>query len=255
MTNALKLAGVTLPGVGYPKKKNFIVPSFPVKTGLVGLYAIGGVESLSLINHANTALPLLKVGVPTLNDLGATLNAANCYDTQIPSSADLTIISVAKMMQPSSIAAGFLILGNYLGGFPGDSLALDYSTSIPGPIVAAYGANGTGYITSSQSDATGTPGDWNSFAARFTATATSKNWWSKSGAVASVGSAVAGVRAVQARTLRIGGHYNGMAGNYGGTGDVQMVAIFNAALADADVAANLAYLTSTYGPAIGVTTL
>ncbi|MCC2673283.1 MAG: hypothetical protein K0R58_230 [Ramlibacter sp.] len=255
MTNALRLDGVTLPGTGYPKKKNFVVPNFPVTSGLLGLFVIGGNQSLSLINHADSDAPALVVGSPTFNELGATLSQVNCLDTQLPSTSAMTIISVAKVILPagaSPFADSAMICSNFLGGGSntGDSLSLRNAT---GAKVSALVQTSGGINASNQDISTGTAGQWNAFVGRYKSTGEAKAWWSHSGTVVSAAESAAATRVAISSALRIGGHYQ--PAQYTGPIEVQMVAIFNQALADADVASNLAYLTATYGPAIGVSTL
>lgn len=253
MTNALRLAGVNLPGVGYPQKKNFVVPDFPVKTGLVGLYVLGGTESLSKINHANTALPLTRIGAPVINAAGATLSYANCFDTGIQSSATMTFIAVAQLVKPAVAGERVLLISNYqnvAAVTTGDSIGY---AQFPNPSVAAYGGKDGGVASSHVDSTTGVAGQWNASAGRVAADGASKSWWSKAG-VLSTNTAVGGVRALAARNLRLGGHYQN--NDFQGVVTMQMGAIFTAALTDAEVAQNLAYLTNTYGPAaLGVATL
>lgn len=254
MTNALRLSGVTLPGTGYPKKKNFVVPDFPVGTGLIGLYVIGGTESFSLINHANASLPMLKVGAPTVGDLGAATSQANCFDTQIAGSESLTVIVVAKPVLAATSATGYLPISNYMlvgGVSTGDSLAFS-NVSGTNKALAYIGKSG-GVNGVDVSIAAADPAEWNGFAARFRSNGAAKLWWSSDGIISASSESATAVRSVQSRTLRVGGHYEDTL--FQGTGEVQMAAVFAAELSDSDVAANLEYLSTVYGPSIGVSTL
>lgn len=249
---ALRLSGVTLPARAYPKKKNFVVPAFPVTRGLVGLYVFGANEAFSLMNHANSNLPLLKVGSPVINDLGATLSQGSCFDTQIAGSAlgSQTILTVAKPVLATSSPTGALMVSNYMAGSPsiGDTLGFIATNS-----ATALTGIATGTTTSAQTIAAFNPANWNSFAARMKSTGAGKVFAQAGGVLSAGAEGATGARSTQARTMRIGGHYT--AGSFSANVNMQVVAIFADEHTDAEIAQNLAYLYSTYGPAIGVSTL
>lgn len=256
MTNALRLSGVTLPGTAYPKKKNFIIPNLPVKTGLVGLYVLGGSSALSLVNHANPALPLAAVGLPTINALGAVCNYQNCFDTGIPGTSlnDLTVISVAKPVVTSSAASQAMIASNYNGAGEADSSCFLYASSVPRFSSLAGQVGGT-TLSSAIVISTYDNTKWNSFASRMTSAGKAKSWTQVSGAQTVGAESAAGSRSTVARNIRVGGHHSANASSFVGSVELQMVAIFAASLADAEIAQNLAYLNATYGPALGLSTL
>lgn len=252
MTTALRLSGVTLPGSGYPKLVNFLTPQFPVDTDLVGLYVLGGNESQSLVNRADAELPLIKVGSPVINSLGAETNWNNCFDTQLMGGTAVTMIAIARLIKPASNDGRYLMISNYNSSpSDGDSLAFDYNSA---PVLTAYAERPDGDIDSvSIGTSSGTAGNWNIFAMRIKSTGEVKPWWSRNGTLSSATELAAETRGTGALPFRIGGHHN--IGSFQATGEIQLAAIFDGALSDAEIESNIAYLRTIYGPAVGMTTL
>ncbi len=255
MTTIPQLAGISYPGAGLPSLANFVVPAFPNGAGtLVGLYSLANDVDLSTFNFASPGNPLLKSGAPAMGTLGATLSSSAYYDTQLPSTAGMTVIAVAK--SPINLSTGANqnnIINNFQNTSPvtGDTFGFANSGSL-----GTFRAIGqyTGGVQSSTIVLTGADSTkWNTFAGRIRPTGEVKAWWSASGAVTTGVETVPQTRGTpQSRTLLLGKDYSTQ---YPGAMAVLMVAVFNSALADSDVVANLAYLTSTYGPALGITTL
>lgn len=258
MTNALKLSGITLPGGGYPRLINFVPPVMAAGgEALVGLYTFGADADASLRNWADQTKPLTKVGAPAIQNLGVTVGPAGYYDTGFGSTIGLTFLAIAKPNVAASNAVGQMIVSNFLAGTPlqsGDSLGFGAPPGI-GSAVSVYGGKTTenGIATHPLPLTGADTADWNSFVGRIKPTGEEHVWWSRDGAVAQTAESPAATRAVvTSRTLRIGREYQSL---FNGTAEIMMVAIFNRALTDAEVTANLTYLRAEYGPAHGVTTL
>lgn len=252
MSTLTKLSGITLPGAGYPTLPNFAAPTFPAgMANLTGLYFLGGKESMSLRNLVTGADELTKTGTPTVNAYGATCSITNCYNTNEGSANDVTIIAIAKPFagNPANAAASWFLASQYGANPGGDGLSF-YSTGL-----TMWGSTAGGAANSpSLSLAGANAANWNSFAGRVKADGSSQVWWGKDGATVAGAAGGAVARTVQAgRKFALGGHYGA---NFGATGNLLMAAIFTgAALSDANITDNLAYLRSTVGPQLGITTL
>lgn len=257
MTNALRLAGVTLPGTGYPTIANFITPDLPVKTGLVGLYVFGGDLTMSLINRANPDLPALAVGDPTIESVGAVLNGGNCIDTQLFSSAaGQTVIVIAKPIKPVSPATSAMLVSNYLQGTPSNGDFLAFGDASGAPQLKTFVATATGAFTG---PAIAIPSDvdteaWNLFAQRISSAGRTKGFWGKNGATLQSAEGVLQTRAILGRSLRIGGHYS-FGTTYQANVHMEMAIIFQGEPSDADILTNMAYLRDVYGPDVGIGSL
>ncbi len=101
MTNVVKLAGVTLPGDGYPHISSFKEIYLSVTDGLLGLYSIRGSIGLSLKNYADGGSNMTVIGSPTMQDDGAICNYYKCFDKGIPAHVAFKFISLAKHNLPS----------------------------------------------------------------------------------------------------------------------------------------------------------
>lgn len=249
MSTVIKLSDITLPGSGYPKLSLFKgVPELPEATGLIGLYLLKGTALNSLINEANDAAPLTVIGAPTVNSFGALLSKSHCFDTGLMSTTNMTFMAVAKPMLVSDSDNGNLIVSNYGATPAGDSMGFAAVNSL-----AAYAG-----LTSSVSASTIGVGaadvaDWNFVAGVIDANGGSKCHWGRDGVLSASTLADSGTRQVNTtRTLRLGSNYSS---GFNGTANVALVAIFSAALNDAQIAANYNYLKATWAPIFGITTL
>lgn len=257
MTAVLKLSGVTLPGTGYPNIVSFLsaAPSIdlPVKTGLVGLYILAGNEADSIYNHANSEIPLIKVGLPTINLFGASVSRDNCFNSQLVPTANMTFMAIAKPLKVAANADAALLISNFTTAGPsGDSLGFRGAT--PSQSGVYGGLTPSGVSQSFNDISTANTANWNFFAGTIDANGAAKPFWGRDGSLV-VGSPVdSGDRGVvTSRTLRIGGHYEPTL--FGGTASLAMAAIFQAKLSDADIQANYAYLRDVWAPSFSVMTL
>lgn len=258
---ALKLSGITFPGAGYPVLNDFLYvppPVLPVTTNLVGLYTAGYSDAQTLRNYANSAKPLTKVGAPvvTAGQIGALTNApTNRYDTGIPSSADLTLMLVAKLIKPATDAAGWLGISNFNSTANVGSDSLGFGG--PGGVASAQvngGKVNTSNVLTSTPVAGGNVGEYNVLFGRIRNNGQCRVWWSKSAVVTAPAETAVATRYVQALNLQVGGHMS-TGGLFAANNTILCAGIFQGALSDADVAANLAYLSGTWGPSVGIATL
>jgi len=235
MTNVIKLRDITLPGSGYPKLINFLDVNLPVTAGLSGLYVFGGDEAKSLRNHANPALPLVKVGSPVINTVGATTSRFNCFGTGISGTAGVTFFAIAKLKLFATPSAGHLMISNFGNPVDGDTLGLQSNS------LTVYGEGPDGTVNGvSVSLTSGVVDSWAIFAGRVKATGEEQSWWvNQAGAIVAATESGPSPRGSSTSTFRIGGHYGT---GFSGVNDMALASIFSAALSDEDVAANLQYL-------------
>lgn len=242
MSGILDLSDVTLPaGPAYKTLFDFLRVGVPVTDGLVGLYQFGGAEALSLINHANAALPLTKFGAPTINAMGASCSQTACFETGLPETDAFTIIGVVK---PAATTG--MVVSNYIATTPFGSSLFQAS----GTTLNCGTTNGAGSNTGS-SMATTVTTDWEIQMARVDATRAQAQR-SRAGVVtASPDAAITG-RTVVARNWRVGGHY--ATGSITGVREILAAAIYNRRLTDAELTSVYAALRSFFALG-GVTTL
>lgn len=255
MSNLLKLSGVTLPGDGYPKLFDFVPLDLPVKDGLVGLFRFGYSIEKSRRNLVNDAQSLSVVGAPTINPVGAALNNANCFDSPLKSSANMTIISVARMIHVTSALAGAVLVSSQAqeGAIGrGDDLYIG-GTATPERRVTLSAGHDTG-VTGVSTDIPGSVvGEWNLFAGRVNSDGVVQTGFARANLPMVWGAETdVGTRSVSTtRGLRIGGAY------YAHNGETEhaLVAIFNQTLAREQIEEIRAYLRDVWGPAFGIDTL
>lgn len=246
MTAVLKVDSV-LPGTGYLKLINFNPPTFTDGVAnLVGLYTFGADADGSMFNFANSALPLLKTGTPTMSDVGALLGAGSFYDTQLPSTSALSYIAVAKPHLGTS-TTGVPIVTNYQNSTPASGDGAAFNNGWRGVAGISTGVTQSNVTTSGADTSV-----FNTFAGRIKATGEQKVYRQVSGVLTQGTETAAGTRAVTTRTFRIGADYAGLTS---GQGTVAMIAIFNTDLTDAQFANNFSYLRNAWGPGFGITTL
>lgn len=255
MTNLIKLTGVTLPGTGYPSLLNFAYPTFPAgSANLVGLYTLGGLESIALRNAVTGVTDLSKIGSPTLAAAGATVNYLNDYASlTLSGTTEVTVIAIAKPFaaNPANAAASWFLASQY-HSTPTPAGGDGLSFYVGG--ISMWASTSTGSVQSpSLSMAGSVPANWNSFAGRVKSTGANQVWWGHEGVTAAGTEGSTNTRSVQtSRKWLLGGQY---AANFLASGNLLMVAIFNSALTDQNILDNLAYLRASYGPQIGITTL
>ncbi|HHI3296810.1 TPA: hypothetical protein ACP47F_000178 [Klebsiella pneumoniae] len=149
MTNVVKLAGVTLPGDGYPHISSFQEIYLSVTDGLLGLYSIRDSIDLSLKNYADGGSDMTVIGSPTMLDDGAICNYANCFDTGIPAQEAFTFIVLAKPNLPTVPSEYNMAISNYFqpggAGNSGDSIGFAYNGS--SPRFRCYAQNGESAVS------------------------------------------------------------------------------------------------------------
>lgn len=234
MPNSIQISGATFSNV-------LTSLTLPDRSALLGEYLLGGTQASSIKNRANPAKPLTVVGAPTYTARGAvTTNASNGFMTGISGGADITLLAIRKV--PSS--ANFTVA-------VGDDTD---SNKIYG--LAQY--QGFNYVYDSVGVTTGLNNG-----AKVAAPAAGTSYFmqaavSKSGGLSRIYQYASGVQshvdAVTAFTrtpaeIRIGG---GPRSDAGVTCEIGYVAIFDRALAAAEIDAAYASLAAYYA-SLGVT--
>lgn len=254
MSSVIALNDVVLPGSGYMHIADFVPLELPITAGLRGLYRFGTSLELSKRNLADPDAPLAPIGSPTINVLGASLSNSHCFDTGLVSTPDMTMISIAKMIQVTSTAAGAALVSSAVidGVARGDTLAI-FGTTTPDYRVRATGGYTSGWQNSDLITSGATAGNWNFFGARITSAAEVQSVYGRDGLALQSSTAVdPGDRSTYTgRTLRIGGAY----ATYSGSTEHLLTAIYDQALTVAQLQSILDYLRQEWAPAVGVTTL
>ncbi|WP_437890150.1 hypothetical protein [Phytobacter sp. V91] len=108
--------GVSLPPRDYRNISEFIVDKIfgelPYRNGLVGAYFLSNQTASPLLNYANLALPLTRVGNPVVGEKYAALDHSNYYDTGLPSTETLAIMAISLPSVSVSSQSG-VIVSNY----------------------------------------------------------------------------------------------------------------------------------------------
>ena len=208
----VKLKGITLPSsLIYPKLDGFklfdVMSQVPVTDGLVGSYFLGSKNADPSYNFANPSLPLSVNLNPDFSDARFSVLSVlkGYFDTGITSTAQQTIISIAKM--PNQTAA---IVSNYLkdssGGVSGDSI-LERITS--NKSLNTYAQSSSNAVTQAQRDNSSFNVDDFFVSGGVITGAPSVGSWIMSETAAPAGTYInLPGRVVASRTLRIGASYS-----------------------------------------------
>lgn len=252
MATLTKLTGITLPGT-YPKLFNFFRPTFPNgNANLAGLWGMGGAIDFAQKNLLTRATDLSITGTPVMQKIGADLSYQNYLTSgAVFGTADYSIIVIARPVVATNAATSFNLASQLaFAGPTGDGLSINSSG------LTLYSSHASGSSASTSLSLAGAnPANWNIFAGRVKSTGERKVWWGRDGAtVSGAESAADGSRAINTtRGWRIGADY---VNTYLATNRIAMVALFNNAPTDAEMAANIAYLRSTLAnPVFGITTV
>ncbi|CAI1824870.1 Uncharacterised protein [Serratia quinivorans] len=231
---------------GYPKLFSFIdqTPVLPVTSGLSGLYFLRDSPDL-LKNYANTSLPLIKVGSPSLGVNYSFVNKGIYYDTSIIPASNWSAIIITDV----HAGGARLDLSNYGDDSAGDSFGSSSSGSSPYTIYASA----TPTLKSANTAVSSYAG-FQIMGGVFGAAPALKRIDPTTGAVQTVAVNMTGATRTTppSRTLRIGSHYL-TSGGFAGNGKISLVAIYNnKLLTDAEFVSNGAYLINTWCPSMNL---
>lgn len=262
MSNVLRLAGITLPGTGYPTLKSFLDPKpyLPVTAGLLGLYYLRDSLGGEVKNFAG-GQDLIKVGAPQLLENGAVCSPANYYDTGIQAHPLGTMLAIAIPTDaPTTLQNSSPVMSNYLPGAYGNGDLLYFGTKFDqtGDVLASA-------FSSTARGPDPTPGTTPVY---LDATAPGTAPWPIFGTFVGTGHAVGRLKAGALEknvrnstdftrpaapfgpTLRIGAAQS--AGGFQGASKVIVAAYFNRVLTDTEILQNLTYLRDDWGVAMGI---
>lgn len=251
--------GGTISG-SHPHISSFAKLDLPVLDSLVGAYVLGGNASLSQRNRVNNNLPLLTVGSPTISPLfGATLQHANCFDTQLTPSMNRTWIVVYKPQALSGAGAinRAPLLGNQLyvsanirgdQMFMGDPNAL-YNQADRNNTTAASVAHSVGSLnTAKWAIAVGTADNVNGIMDSARRQSGTTTWSSPTGALT-------GRDVYTGRNIRIGGDGTGSPGLYSKDVQIGMVVMHATALTRVQAGQQMDYINTWLIDNFGITDL
>jgi hypothetical protein len=249
ISNYLKLGdAVVLPG-NHPNLLSFLDISLPNPAGLVGLYLLGGSASASLRNFADSTKPLVAAGAPVMGAFGATLSAANYFDTGITTGADRTWTVIAKPSLAAASADRSVLVSNrrYTGGnYRGDAFTWEEPNLLLNRFDRTLATSGQAAALS----VAGAADAWNGFAAITDSTGVAKTGWRKNGTTTWTAPSASVSRTVYTGdTLRIGSSPSVETG----TSNVGLVALQNVILTQAQVDENMAYLSELLADNYGIT--
>lgn len=253
MSGILNLSDITLPAsTGYQRLINMAKLELPITSGLVGLYQFNGGQSLSVINNANPALPLLIVGSPEFSALGVKANYLNCFDTQLPDTPAFTYIVIAKPAATIHADNDVNLIGNYTGTAGGNGVNLSLNMGITS-LVSGVANQVPSTINTIRNISGFVSTDWNIFSTKVAPGVACQASWSKSGTVVTTSAAAQVGRTVRSETMRIGGHY--ATTSQRATCEILAVAMFNVVLSDTDEELCRAAMRSFYSNYENITTL
>jgi len=248
-TNYIKLGdSVVLPGT-HINLLSFLNITLPNPAGLVGLYLIAGSVNTSLRNFADSTKPLSAIGSPTVSSFGAVLSASNYFDTGITTGADHTWTVVAKPVLASVSTQRACLVSNRrftASTYRGDALSWEETNLLMNRFDKTAAASGQ---APSMSVVGAVTTAWNGFASIVGADGVAQTGWRKNGATVWSGLSSATTRTVYTGdTLRIGGSPL----NDAGSASIGLVALQNAILTQAQVDANMTYLSNLLSTNYGV---
>lgn len=248
ITNYLKLGdSVVLPG-NHPSLLSFLNISLPHPDGLVGLYLIGGNVSTSLRNFADSSKPLIAVGSPTVGAFGATLSSANYFDTGITTGVDRTWTVIAKPTLAAVSGDRSVLISNrrFTGGnYRGDAFTWEETNLLLNRFDRTMPASGQATSMS----VTGATDTWNGFAAITDSTGVATTGWRKNGSTSWTAPSASVSRTLYTGdNLRIGSSPIAETG----TSSVGLVVLQNVVLTQAQVNANMSYLSALLAANYGI---
>ncbi|OZI56732.1 hypothetical protein [Bordetella genomosp. 4] len=252
----LKL-GVDAPSLNFPWLGDFSAPELSYTTGLVGLYVLGTSDSMSSRNFVNPNLPLLVVGSPDYSTDGAGVGPEAYFDTQLPSTADMTILAVAQKLDGGGAAVVSNLSSAEQAGTPfsrGDSVSVGISGS---SLYTQLFRDRNGADAAPSGGPTVTrnlPGGWAIIGAAFKAEDNSgAAVLGQGGANASSNYPALGeVRTSFSANLRIGATHSG---SLSGECRVRMVAIYNTVPPSGALGALVNSVRTGFGPSVGLNDL
>ncbi|WP_410480679.1 hypothetical protein ACJ70E_15795 [Pseudomonas plecoglossicida] len=212
-----------------------VVP--PVTRGLQAWFTFDTDAARFSLNRA--------IGKPNADVVGAPVayathgrfkGLANYLKTQVPETAEMTIVAVGRLVSlPTGSANGAMLVSN----FSGNAVTPGYTGTATGVSLYSDGANfkGTGcrdngsggMDTATATDATDTPTDWAIRAVRTQPSAINKYFNLTKGTSATNASVRA--RVLSDSMFRIGS----ATGNFAGEADISAVAIYSVALTDDEI--------------------
>lgn len=241
----------------YPWEGDFSTPQLSYTDGLVGLYVLGTSDAMSCRNFANPNLPLLVVGSPDYSGEGAVVGPNGYFDTQLPSTPDMTLVAVLNKDMGGPLAAVISNLTNaadlgttynrgdsLVAGFTGTELNVrtyrDRNGATGGPIQGGIRTQGLS--------------GWAATAVRVSGTDNSDQIaLGQQGENLIVTDAGLGMtRNGLSRSMHIGHTPNG---DLTGSCRVRMVAIYNTLPSSEQLISLVNDCRSSFGPSVGITTL
>lgn len=253
-----RLAGAQLVG-DFPKLAVFGAPALPYYEDLVSLHTYGLALESSQFNYAEGHPPLDVVGTPKIEQLGATLRRADCFETGFVPQGDYTVISIAKPVKNtdgnthnSYLASNF---GNPSGTvFVGDSMLFSFMDDVPvyanvvQTSATAVGARGKIDVSGLDEDV------WHVFASVIGGTDSNVAIGREGTLAWGTPGPTVPLTPDQTRGLRLGGFYPWAGTAIGSLGAVvkQMTAIYGRKLTTAQVSDVYAYLHTVWAPMAGL---
>ena len=248
MTTLLKLKGVTLPGTGYPNVNDFLVPDFPHDTGLVGLYTFGSQIGMSMVNHANAALPPIPYGTISAGVDGVVVSKAGYIDTQLAQDDEYTVIALCLPILASSYVDGQLLFNNFKNGdaILGESVVLcgHKTTGLPsfGTFLNTNPATTDKLMPLPAGMSTSRHAG---FGVRVNLDGSTKCFVRDQGVVSTGKSDALARQALSTRSMLIGPGYANSS-SWNGNLTVKLLAVWSTPLTDQQITENLSYLAALY---------
>lgn len=236
---------------------DFSMPQLSYTDGLVGLYVLGTSDAMSCRNFANPSLPLLVVGSPDYSGDGAVVGPGGYFDTQLPSTPDMTFVAVVNKDMGGSLAPVISNLTN----------AADLGTTYNRGDSLVVAIAGTSLNVRTYRDREGTIngpyqgnivsrslGGWAAVAVRFNGSNNSDEvvLGQQGENLSVIDSALNNVRSGLNRSLLIGRTPNG---DLPQSCRVRMVAIYNTLPSSEQLASLVDDCRTNFGPSVGITTL
>lgn len=247
-TNYVKLgSSVVLPGT-HMNILSFLNITLPNPQGLVGLYLFGGSVSTSLRNYADGTKPLTVLGSPTVSSFGMTMNATNYFDTGINTGLNRTwtVIAKPKLATVTGDRACLITNRRFTGGlFRGDAMQWLETNSLQNYFDKSAAASGSAVLSIAGANTS----LWNGFAGIVGSDGVAQTGWRHGGTTTWRTPTAPDTRTLYSgNNLLIGGSLSGETGS----SDIGMVVLQNAVLTQAQVDANMTYLSNLLSTNYGV---
>jgi hypothetical protein len=248
-TNYVKLGdSVVLPGT-HLNILSFLNITLPFPQGLVGLYLFGGSISTSLRNYADNTKPLTVLGTPTVSSFGMTMNATNYFDTGLNTGLDRTwtVVAKPKLAAVTGDRACLITNRRFTGGqFRGDAMQWLETNNLQNYFDMSAASSGSAALSVAGANTS----LWNGFAGIVGSDGVAQTGWRKSGATTWRTPTTATTRTLYSgNNLLIGGSLSGETGS----SDIGLVILQNAVLTQAQVDANMTYLSNLLSTSYGIT--